>query len=315
MKKTMIASLLAASAALNVTSASEIMLSKAIKSELRQKIEHDLDVIENFKFTERASSQTLRTLGIISLNSASATEWLNKRVSYIISENALSVFNLLVKRVIYVERKDVDFPNAGIIPYSIDEGTSKNITEISNGLNAEEGFTVMSNIGTALYLSGKNERQVYGIKVSRGFLRKSERVAVNSPRAGIIQIGEGLFAPELTVNRENTDALSNSIFRLGTFFHEARHSDGNGKSLGFMHATCPAKHDYEGQPACDENLNGPYTVGALMMTEMTKSCDDNCSEKDKQTLKLLILDSANRILTKTHKREKATAWDATPESL
>lgn len=310
MKKAMIASLLVASAAMNITNASDITLAKNIKSDLRQKIEKDLNVLENYKFSGKTYPETLRTMGLFTLNSASATDWLNKRVNYVISENALSVFNLLVKRVLYVDRKDVDFPNANIIPYSMDN------QEIKNGVNAEEGFTVMSNIGSALYLGGKKERQVYGMKISRGFLHKSERVAVTSPRAGIIQIGEGLFAPELTVNKENPDALANSIFRLGTFFHEARHSDGNGKSLGFMHTNCPKGHDYEGQPACDENLNGPYTVGALMMAEMAKSCDEsNCTEKDKQTLKMLVLDSASRILTKTHKGEKATEWDATPESL
>ena len=80
-----------------------------------------------------------------------------------------------------------------------------------------------------------------------------------------------------------------------------------------MHMTCPKGHDYEGQPACDESLNGPYTVGALMMTEMAKACEENCSEKDKSTLKMLVLDSANRIMATTHRDEAATDWDATPE--
>jgi hypothetical protein len=304
MKKILVSTLLVASAVLNTSTASDIMLSKSIKPELRNKINSDLTVIENFKFAGKANPITLNVMGLSALNAATATEWLNQRVHYVISEKALSVFNLLVKRVIFVETKNVDFPNADIAPYS------------TGGVNAEEGFTVMSNIGSALYYAGKKERQVYGMKVSRGLLHKSEKVAVTSPRTGIIQIGEGLFAPELTVNKENEEALANSIFRLGTFFHEARHSDGNGSSLGFMHAICPAHHDYEGQPACDENLNGPYTVGALMMAEMAKSCDDStCTEKDKQTLKLLVLDSANRIMTITHKDEKAKIWDATPESL
>jgi len=316
MKKAVLSTVIALSTTITAAQASDIMLAKTIKPELRQKIERDLNVIENFKFAGKANPATLKTMNLFTLNAASATDWLNQRVNYIISEKALSVFNLLVKRVIYVERKDVDFPNADIIPYSMDKDIQKNLVEIQDGLNAEEGFTVMSNIGSALYLGGKNERQVYGMKVSRGFLHKSERVAVTSPRAGIIQIGEGLFAPELTVNKDNEGALANSIFRLGTFFHEARHSDGNGKSLGFMHTICPVGHDYEGQAACDENLNGPYTVGALMMAEMAKSCDDQtCSEKDMQTLKLLVLDSANRILPVTHKGEKSTEWDARPESL
>lgn len=310
MKKLIAATLiLAASAA----TASDITLSKSIKSELRKKIERDINLLDSFKFKSEASKETLKVMEMTTLNAQTASNWLDKRVNYVVSENALSVFNLLVKRIIFVDQSDVDFPNAGVTPYSLGQMIVKNYVE---KLNAdEEGFTVMSNIGTALYFGGKSERKVYGMKISRGLLKKAEKVAVRSPRAGIIQIGEGLFAPELTVNKENRDALANSIFRLATFFHEARHSDGNGQSLGFLHTNCPAKHDYAGQPACDENLNGPYTVGTLMMAEMSKACEENCSEKDKQTLKLLVLDGANRILTTTHKGEASTAWDATPESL
>jgi hypothetical protein len=289
--------------------ASDILLSESIKTDLRNKIHRDLNIIENFKFGSVANPATLKVMGLATLDAQTATNWLNKRVSYIVSENALSIFNLLVKRVIFVERKGVDFPNAAIIPYS------QQASDIQNGFGSEAGFTVMSNVGSALYYAGKKEKQVYGLKISKGLLHSAEKVAITSPRSGIIQIGEGLFVADLTVNKENPDALANSIFRLGTFFHEARHSDGNGLSLGFMHINCPAGHDYAGQPACDESLNGPYMVGTLMMAEMAKACEDKCSEKDKQTLKLLVLDSANRVLPTTHKGETATDWDANPESL
>ncbi|MFA6237792.1 MAG: hypothetical protein WC635_10730 [Bacteriovorax sp.] len=301
MKKTIAAALILTT---TTATASDIMLSKSIKPALRHNIEKDLNLIENFRFSQNASAETLKVMGLSSLNAESATDWLNDRVSYIVSEKALSLYSLLVKRVIFVDQKDVEFPNQNIIPYSIDKLQAK-----------EESFTVMSNIGAALYIGGKKEKQVYGMRVSRGLLRKAEKVAVKSPRAGIIQIGEGLFAPELTVNNSNPESMANSIFRLGTFFHEARHSDGNGKSLSFLHISCPTGHDYEGQPACDENLNGPYTIGTVMMAEMSKACDETCSEKDKETLKILVLDSANRILTKTHKGEKSTVWDANPEGI
>lgn len=312
MKKILAATLILSAA--TGAMASDITLSKSIKSGLRQKIERDINLLENFKFKDTANKETLKVMGMDNLNAETATAWLNQRVSYVISENALSLFNLLIKRIIFVDQTDLDFPNAGIIPYSLTKSILKqNYVERLN--EKDEGFTVMSNIGTALYYGGKSERQVYGMKISRGLLKKAIKVSATSPRVGIIQIGEGLFAPELTVNRDDKDALANTIFRLGTFFHEARHSDGNAKSLGFFHSNCPAGHDYADQPACDENLNGPYTVGKVMMAEMAKACEDNCSEKDKQTLKLLILDSANRVLTTTHKGEASTIWDASAESL
>ena len=314
MKKLIITGLILATSS-TVVSASDILLSKSIKPDLRSKIERDLSLIESYKFSTKASDITLKVMAVDKLNAETATAWLNKRVSYVVSENALSVFNLMIKRIIYVDRKDIDFPNSDVIPYSMENYIQKNFVELSSGLNAETSFTVMSNIGSALYMGGKKERQVYGMKISRGLLKSAEKVNITSPRAGIIQIGEGLFAPDLTVNSENPDALANSIFRLGTFFHEARHSDGNGKSLGFTHTNCPVGHDYAGQPACDENLNGPYTVGTLMMAEMAKACEDNCSLKDKEALRILIIDSASRILQTTHKGEVSKDWDATPESL
>jgi hypothetical protein len=313
MKNFILASLIFASAS-TLVGASEIVLSKAIPSGLRDKIEKDLAVLDNFKFSPTAPERTLQVMGLSSLNSQTASEWLNERVNYVVAEKALSLFNLLFNRNISIERTNVDFPNPLEIPYSSDFNSAVLIPK-ANTLASEKTFTVMSNIGSALYMGGKNKKVIFGMKVSRGLFRSAERVSIISPRAGIIQIGEGLFAPELTVNKDNPDAMVNSIFRLATFFHEARHSDGNGKSLSFSHAICPKGHEYADEAACDENLNGPYTVGAQMMLEMARGCEENCSEKEKEILKVLILDDASRVLKITHKGEVATDWDATPESL
>ena len=304
MKKIILASLLVTAAMANAST--DITLSRGIKPNLRAKIERDLDVLDGLKF-KTATPEALKLMDVSTLNAQSAGKWLGVRVNYVIEEDALSIVKLLLKRAIFVEKKGVTYPNQDILPYSIDP---------LNGANAEgEGFTVMSNIGAGLYMGGKKENVVYGMKVSRGVLRPTIKVVVESPRAGIIQIGEGLFVKDLTVNTQNQDALANTLNRLATFFHEARHSDGNGSSLGFAHSLCPAGHDYEGQAACDESLNGPYTVGAVMMSEMIKTCDDNCSERDKEILKMIEIDSASRIMKTTKKGTPATEWDATPESL
>ena len=314
MKKIIISGLLLASTC-SVVNASDITLSKSIKSSLRSKIERDLNLIETIDFNTKPNDQTLKVLGLKTLDGQSTTNWLNKRVKYIISENAFSFFNLKIRHILFLDQDGVDYPKANVKPYSTSESFQKDLFENNPGYNSEKSFTVMSNIGAALYMGGKKAKQVYGIKIPRGFLKKAEKVLVRSPRAGIIQIGEGLFAPELTINTKNLDAFANSIFRLGTFFHEARHSDGNGESLGFAHTLCPVGHDYAGQPACDENLNGPYMVGALMMAEMTKTCDSNCSDKEKEMLKLMVVDSLNRVQKTTHKGEVSKDWDASPESI
>lgn len=291
----------------------DITLAKNIKSDLRDKINQDLALIKTYDFKEGTSPQLLKMMDLNALTSESASQWLGERVNYVISENALSLFSLLVKRTIFVERENVEYPFADLIPETM-ETNKQSLLLVKENSEEAQGYTVMSNIGTALYASGKMDQKLYGIKISRGLLKKAEKVRVTSPRAGVIQIGEGLFAAELRLN-QNEMALANSIFRLGTFFHEARHSDGHGKSLGFMHALCPTGHDYENQPACDENLNGPYAIGTLMMAEMARSCDDACSEKDKQALRMVIIDNANRIIQKNKKGQKSTHWDATPESL
>lgn len=309
MKKILIASLLATAA---VANASDITLSKGIKNQLRDKIERDMNVLDNFKFNSTADEGTLKLMDMTSLNATTASSWLEKRVKYVIEENALSVLKLLIKKTVYVEREGVNFPNADILPYTLDP---KNKAPSLYSAEEGEGVVVMSNIGAGLYMGGKNENKVYGMKISRGLLKKGIKVAVESPRAGIIQIGEGLFMKEITVNNDNPDSIANSINRLGTFFHEARHSDGNGSSLSFAHSPCPTGHDYAGAYACDEGLNGPYTVGAVMVKEMLKGCADSCSEKEKQILKIIVLDSQNRIMHTTRKGTPAVEWDARPESL
>lgn len=331
MKKLLIASLLATT---TLTNASDIVLSKGIKSKLRDNIERDLSALDNLKF-KQANPESLKVMGLTSLSAQSASKWLEQRVNYVVDENAISVLKLLIKKVIFVEREGVTFPNAHVIPYALDpvnkipaqtaitdvpglwpeiekDGV---VTDKKDSDDEEKGFVVMSNIGAALYMGGKQQNQVYGMKISRGLFKSPLKALAESPRVGIIQIGEGLFMKELTLNNQNPNSVANSINRLATFFHEARHSDGNGSSLGFAHSNCPTGHDYAGSAACDENLNGPYTVGATMALEMLKGCEDSCTEREKEMLKLVVLDSKNRIMTKTHKGSPAIFWDGTPESL
>lgn len=300
MKKLILASLLATG---TLAHASDIYVSKGVKADLRDKMEKDLSVLENLKFKGDTTPENLRILGLNSLDANTSTKWLEDRVNYVIEENAFSVVKLLIKKVIQVEREGVTFPNQDVVPYAL-------------GLDDQKAVTVMSNIGTGLYLAGKQERKVYSMKISRGLLKKSIKAVAESPRVGIIQVGEGLFMEQFSVNAKNPGSIANSVNRLGTFFHEARHSDGNGVALGFTHSKCPAGFGYlSGEYACDDNLNGPYTVGAIMTAEMLKACGDQCSEAEKEALKMQILDSYSRVIKVNAKGVPSTEWDATPESL
>jgi hypothetical protein len=129
-------------------------------------------------------------------------------------------------------------------------------------------------------------------------------VIITSPRAGLVRLGPGLFDAEKDLSSHKI-AISLSLHRLGTFYHEARHSDGNGRSLTFSHELCPPGHDLADKYACDKSTNGPYTIGALFQKAAMDSCS-SCSIMGKSVLKMYIADSLSRVLP------GATEWDATP---
>jgi hypothetical protein len=308
--------------ALSLTSAYaeklDITLSNSIDLDMRTKIDKDLKNLDSMIFYKTVEPRTLKVMGLLSLSSHTLSRWLGQRVNYIISDESDSTADLLTMKNIFISQNGVDFPNSEILPYSLDVSSRfhKNLAETSNSNNGSQAsMIVMSNLGTALYMDGKDSNTIYGMNIVSSKTLENKKVIIKSPRAGIIQIGEGLFSPDLTINESNADAISNSILRLSVFFHEARHSDGNGKSLGFYHANCPKTHDYADQPACDENLNGPYAVGTLVLKEMVKNCSLHCNEAEKETLKTIIVDFYSRIIDKTHKGEKSTDWDATPETI
>lgn len=263
----------------------EIIMSSRIDKNQRKTLVNDLEVLKNFSFAHSADPRTLSIMELDDLNSESAYKWLRDRVSAVVEDTNLDNLNIR-------GRNFTNYPNneAPVIEQSLPAPSNR-----PDG----KGVTVMSNIGTAIYYAGKTSNQLYRVKIKTGFL-SSKKVEVTSPRSGIIQIGEGLFMRKYLMNKENGNAVANSIGRMAVFFHEARHSDGNGKSLGFFHAVCPIEHDFAGAHACDRNLNGPYSVGAQMLKEMARNCDV-CTASEKEQMRLRYLDSMNRVLPKTVK--------------
>ncbi len=298
-----------------MVSASEIIISKEVSNSHKKKLEQDFLVLKNLEFKKNAELQTLKVLEIDELTSETAQTWLHDRVSYIVEDQNFILYSQLMfqKKVLVLESNIDSYPE--YIDPSMPFIPAVPATESFDFNTKKQGIVVMTNIGTGIYKTGKMNRQLLGFEMSVDYEEDKINIPVTSPRTGIIMIGEGLFHADSLINKRNTGAMSNSIKRLGTIFHEARHSDGNGKSLGFTHSPCPKGHDLAGLSACDENLNGPYTVGALMMKEMVKACDDNCSLKEKEMLKAAILDSFGRVQKKTRAGSRAVELDATPESI
>src|SRR5690606_3079638 len=103
---------------------------------------------------------------------------------------------------------------------------------------------------------------------------ESQSLEVLSPRVGLIILYDTYFnTQKFGINRSNPKAYSNSLNRISTLLHEARHSDGNGPSLGFPHVKCPAtKPEYEGFAACDIATNGAYAIEAAMHKKFIEEC-------------------------------------------
>ncbi len=152
----------------------------------------------------------------------------------------------------------------------------------------EEVTTIMSNIGTALYLVGKKEDLLFGLKLD------GDKVYAKSSRVGILQVGKGLFLERFRLNKD-LNAPANSVSRLGTLFHEARHSDGNSAHTGFTHDICPSGHAYEGHAACETSSNGSYSLGAVAERNLLQNCA-SCSVPELAALSAGVADGFSRVV-------------------
>lgn len=293
-------------------------------------LKRDLNLLKAMTFNTKTDEISHSILGLTKISPDVLHDWLLDRVSYVVGEkfdvnNRLEVSN---QKVIYPKMFERPDFMADYIVEDKEEATKKlfhledleNITaeekagtEKENEEEKDSGvMTVMSNLGAGIYNLGKDNRILVGVNVGPN-LREKEIVPVLSPRVGIIQIGKGLFHPNLTITPDQPNNLANSINRLGTLFHEARHSDGNGKSLIFGHAVCPSElKEYAGFAACDRNLNGPYSVGVATILEMAKNCKTRCTEAETEVLAMITLDSAARII-KDRSGTTPKKWDDSPE--
>lgn len=244
-----------------------------------------------------SDERLMKMMKIPDLQASTLQNWVQARVQYIINED----FDF--DAAIYEpSRPDFSFPWANELP-DPDNGVA---TDASNK------NTIMSNIGTAVYYFGKKRSTLIGLRIPG-----IGDVEFTSPRVGLLQIGPALF-PDGAILPQN---IAVDIFRLGTLFHEARHSDGHGKTLGFMHAECPKGHDLEGQRACDFSSNGPYTVGALITRDLGKACSQ-CETRKKVALEGIAAENLTRVIDgwvtiSSHSppsyRAKPVDWDDEPE--
>ena len=252
-----------------------IKFSKDLPSDQKKLIESDLKNLDSLIFSDadKAGEKIFNT----EMNSKNLKDWLFQRSRYIVSEN----FNF--ESSIKIINKSYQYPN-DIMP-QFERSTNPPPPRTGGKVTV-----VMSNVGAAAYIAGKEKKSLFGLDIpGQGVVK------ITSPRSGVFKVGEGLFLPILR-DSYTQKTLSHSLKRLTTFFHEARHSDGNGKSLAFVHAVCPPDHQYAEYNACDRNTNGPYTIGALFLRSAVDSCS-KCPEAEKEALRVQYTDSFSRILS------------------
>lgn len=249
-------------------------------------IKSDLDFLSTLTELQEENHEAKFVFGVEQFNPQSLRVWLRERISYLIPKEREGHVSILK----VPEDLEIPYPNPNISPIP---------TESLYTLMDQFQTIQMENIGAGIYLYGKRKKSLLRLDLSHHFPeRKVENLKVLSPRIGLIEINKNILYRESHASFSKEKVLdlypSSRILRLSHLFHEGRHSDGQGNSLGFFHSRCPSGSDYAGLEACDEVNNGAYTIGALFIKAAHQACI-SCTENDKELLKLIYLDSKSRV--------------------
>ncbi len=254
-----------------------IEIDRSVPADQRDYLVGDLEMLKSVSLAA-TNSQYVQYIGVNDFSNDSLTTWLQARVKLIVGETF-----------------DYDSASSPV------EQRPYNPQLLSEDYNAVGKIqTVMFNLGAYIYLNGKSSSTVYSLQLGTGMF------PVKSPRVGVIQIGEGLFQAN-AIKSSPFDSMANRFLRAAVFFHEARHTDGNGKNAAFPHAKCTTG-DYAGNNACEANLNGPYIVEAIILREFYDSCS-SCTTKEADSLRAFIADNVSRL------QQGAQMQDARPEAI
>jgi hypothetical protein len=255
----------------------DIEFAKAVPKDQRKQLVQDMYYMANQPWV--SDTKLLQLMDLTSNDGLTVLNWIDNRVRYVVPET----FELNDKTIYQIS--DNYFPTPSEVP-SFEQPAN---TPSDGGSGGNKVMTIMSNYGGAVYVIGKMQHSLLGVKID------DKKIPVTSTRIGILKVGSGLFAADQLLKVTNDSEVARH-FRLATLVHEARHSDGRGTSAGFLHAICPEGHRLAGFAACDRNSNGPYTVGAQFEFMTLQNCKA-CSETDKEMLNKMAVDSYDRVIS------------------
>jgi hypothetical protein len=246
----------------------KIQFSSTLSDSTKSALKKDFEFLSKLELDESKSTDLKKVMKLNKADAQSLMNWLDLRVKL-------------------------------IVPPTFDDTTAATYSSMElDWIGSESAMTIADNLGAFLYKDGKRRGKNVSLDVPG-----LGSISVRSPRAGIIREGKGLMV-DWPDTGDITDA-ANTVLRLATLFHEGRHSDGHDASLCFSHVKCPKGHVLEDSYACDNNKNGPYTIGAQFVKAYMDSCTD-CSTKFKNEFKLEIADNLGRVIS-------TDEWDDTPE--
>ena len=240
--------------------------------------------------------------------------WLQDRVRLFYPDHVL---NTEMKRGLIVERKFAPSRWDHQGEYSKTEilGWFLPMSEVEN----ENAHTGALNLGAAVAAKSQSEGQLYSLvlpgvadqthprlSVSSGFSMQPAqggmgRVLIKSPRVGIVVLGDAYFLSgkefsEALHIKETLSERVRQIFQESMLIHEARHSDGSGEEIAFVHIHCPPGSPRAGLGGgCDFNLNGPWTLQAEYLEARERDCKD-CTPQEHAHLKALIGECRSRVV-------------------
>jgi len=268
-----------------------VQLHKTMPEADRALLRGDLEFLEQNQFLT-LDAQLTENLGLSAqpFSGKAMLDWLSERFKIVVGADFAVDSNLSAESL------------NGVTPQTLGRVAPWSVMDLDPS-GKEEGATMMVNYGAQLYLWGrKYSALVYADLGGR-------KLKIYSPRVGLI-LSDSLFSSGFY--HEEGYAKELRGFRMGRiacYFHEARHSDGNGENIGFRHAECPAGHSYAGKNQCDTATNGPFGIEASMLRTFIKNCDE-CSAVERQRLRLLESDARDRLLGGNLKKK-----DPRPEAL
>lgn len=260
---------------------STFKMSSNINGDTQKSIKQAIEKLDEIPL-KNPSPELLRVMAIESADPRSLRNWLSDRVNVLVSEFDFS-------EALSVEQNDVTYPYANDLP-DFDGGGR----DWPNFRSEDQSITLMSNLGTVGYFAGKMSRSLLAVDIPG-----VGKLNLKSPRVGLVQI--------YNVFDSISEGRIKNFLLLTTLFHEARHSDGARKHLGFFHSLCAEGSDLEGLVGCDSYGNGAYALESELIKNFLSACE-SCAVNELEFLQLLYLDAKSRV-------QGTTFFDPKPEGL